>query len=109
MPLLYIYLSLVSNTFGKQHKNFNSGAGGRIRTRDPRITSAVLYQLSYSSRLSIVRLFILCVNNLFSNLACPEGFEPPTHSLEGCCSNPTELRADYLFSYIILLKIYLST
>lgn len=24
------------------------GAGGRIRTRDPRITSAVLYQLSYT-------------------------------------------------------------
>ena len=20
------------------------------------------------------------------NLACPEGIEPPTHSLEGCCS-----------------------
>ncbi len=30
-------------------------------------------------------------------LACfvmviPLGFEPKTHSLEGCCSNPTELR-----------------
>ena len=22
----------------------------------------------------------------------PLGFEPKTHSLEGCCSNPTELR-----------------
>ena len=21
-----------------------------------------------------------------SKLACPEGIEPPTHSLEGCCS-----------------------
>ena len=29
-------------------------------------------------------------------LASPEGFEPPTHSLEGCCSDPAELRADEL-------------
>ena len=27
-------------------------------------------------------------------MACPKGLEPPTHSLEGCCSNPTELRTD---------------
>ena len=27
-------------------------------------------------------------------LACPEGLEPPTHSLEGCCSNPAELRRE---------------
>ena len=26
------------------------------------------------------------------NLVIPLGFEPKTHSLEGCCSNPTELR-----------------
>src|SRR5438093_1377495 len=25
-------------------------------------------------------------------LASPAGFEPATHSLEGCCSSPTELR-----------------
>ena len=25
------------------------------------------------------------------NLVIPLGFEPKTHSLEGCCSNPTEL------------------
>ena len=30
----------------------------------------------------------------WARLACPEGLEPPTHSLEGCCSNPAELRAD---------------
>ena len=28
----------------------------------------------------------------------PLGFEPKTHSLEGCCSNPTELRNHYLNS-----------
>ena len=26
------------------------------------------------------------------NYVIPLGFEPKTHSLEGCCSNPTELR-----------------
>jgi hypothetical protein len=26
------------------------------------------------------------------SLACPEGLEPPTQSLEGSCSNPAELR-----------------
>ena len=26
----------------------------------------------------------------------PLGFEPKTHSLEGCCSNPTELRNPYI-------------
>ena len=25
-------------------------------------------------------------------IVIPLGFEPKTHSLEGCCSNPTELR-----------------
>ena len=24
--------------------------------------------------------------NVIETLACPEGIEPPTHSLEGCCS-----------------------
>ena len=29
-----------------------------------------------------------------SRLACPVGLEPTTYSLEGCCSNPAELRAE---------------
>ena len=29
-----------------------------------------------------------------AELACPVGLEPTTYSLEGCCSNPTELRAE---------------
>ena len=29
---------------------------------------------------------------LHSIRVIPLGFEPKTHSLEGCCSNPTELR-----------------
>lgn len=28
----------------------------------------------------------------FCLFVIPLGFEPKTHSLEGCCSNPTELR-----------------
>ncbi len=31
-------------------------------------------------------------NPLFTWFVIPLGFEPKTHSLEGCCSNPTELR-----------------
>lgn len=26
------------------------------------------------------------MHGLWKRLACPEGIEPPTHSLEGCCS-----------------------
>ncbi len=42
------------------------------------------------------------------NLACPEGFEPPTHSLEGCCS----IRLSYgqielLLLLLLLLQILL--
>ena len=29
---------------------------------------------------------------ILKSLVIPLGFEPKTHSLEGCCSNPTELR-----------------
>lgn len=28
----------------------------------------------------------LPANGMLCQLACPEGIEPPTHSLEGCCS-----------------------
>ena len=31
------------------------------------------------------------------SLACPEGLEPPTQSLEGSCSNPAELRTVNLY------------
>ena len=36
-----------------------------------------------------IRLFHHSLN-IF--IVIPLGFEPKTHSLEGCCSNPTELR-----------------
>ena len=32
---------------------------------------------------------------LLAGEVIPLGFEPKTHSLEGCCSNPTELRNPY--------------
>ena len=41
----------------------------------------------------IVMLIILF--NLLIIKVIPLGFEPKTHSLEGCCSNPTELRNLY--------------
>ena len=40
---------------------------------------------------------ILLVTRMGS-IVIPLGFEPKTHSLEGCCSNPTELRNHYLNS-----------
>ena len=47
-------------------------------------------------------------------IVIPLGFEPKTHSLEGCCSNPTELRNQkrvqryiiFLIWQIILLKYF---
>ena len=32
------------------------------------------------------------MTDVHNKMAIPAGFEPATHSLEGCCSNPTELR-----------------
>ena len=36
---------------------------------------------------------------LFVLTVIPLGFEPKTHSLEGCCSNPTELRNHFSKSF----------
>lgn len=35
----------------------------------------------------------------FAYFVIPLGFEPKTHSLEGCCSNPTELRNHFSKSF----------
>ena len=40
---------------------------------------------------SSLKLFCFALTLVESNVI-PLGFEPKTHSLEGCCSNPTELR-----------------
>ena len=42
----------------------------------------------------LVKKLLAIQSNLkqFCLLVIPLGFEPKTHSLEGCCSNPTELR-----------------
>ena len=42
---------------------------------------------------TIVLSRYFCTNKFhFAFKVIPLGFEPKTHSLEGCCSNPTELR-----------------
>ena len=41
------------------------------------------------------------------NLACPEGFEPPTHSLEGCCSIRLSYGQIELPLLLLLLQILL--
>ena len=35
----------------------------------------------------------------------PLGFEPKTHSLEGCCSNPTELRNHHCYFVLAIAKV----
>ena len=36
--------------------------------------------------------YFVQISFIFPIIVIPLGFEPKTHSLEGCCSNPTELR-----------------
>ena len=38
----------------------------------------------------------------------PLGFEPKTHSLEGCCSNPTELRNHPFWCAKVILLLQLT-
>ncbi len=40
---------------------------------------------------------LLVLPNILTINVIPLGFEPKTHSLEGCCSNPTELRNHPIF------------
>ena len=47
-----------------------NGAVDETRTRDLHLGKVALYQLSHTHHI----------------LACLEGFEPPTHGLEGRCS-----------------------
>ena len=57
-----------------------------IRTHDNQNHNLGLYQLSYGHHENFLprkRTFRTCVP---CRLACREGIEPPTHSLEGCCS-----------------------
>jgi hypothetical protein len=72
---------------------FGSGATGRIRTGDPRIFSAMLYQLSYRGwmdcRLQIADVRLredASIDNLQSTIGHPnlvgdDGLEPPTTSV----------------------------
>ena len=68
------------------------GRGSRIRTYDLLVPN----QAPYQTRPHPVNLGLSLRRSHSLILACPEGFEPPTRSLEGCCSNPAELRADTL-------------
>ena len=40
-------------------------------------------------------------------IVIPLGFEPKTHSLEGCCSNPTELRNQHRYFSLASAKVIL--
>ena len=56
--------------------------------------------LDYKRLTSVFFLDKILFLALFDNdLVIPLGFEPKTHSLEGCCSNPTELRNHFSKSF----------
>ncbi|MDF3055126.1 MAG: uncharacterized protein K0Q74_1033 [Gammaproteobacteria bacterium] len=63
-----------------RRKGVNDGA----RTHDNRNHNPGLYQLSYAHHVPMFLLKIALL--LLPFLACPEGLEPPTLSLEGLCS-----------------------
>ena len=44
---------------------------------------------------------------LIHSFVIPLGFEPKTHSLEGCCSNPTELRNQHCHFSLASAKVIL--
>ena len=62
----------------------------------------------------LVKKLLAIQSNLkqFCLLVIPLGFEPKTHSLEGCCSNPTELRDLQIVckgtNKILTLQIFMS-
>ncbi len=56
--------------------------------------------------LSFVRGFKRLRQALADVLVIPLGLEPRTHSLEGCCSNPTELRNPYICKLRAKLRFF---
>ena len=45
----------------------------------------------------VLSRYFVQISFILPIIVIPLGFEPKTHSLEGCCSNPTELRNHTLF------------
>ena len=62
----------------------------------------------------VLSRYFVQISFILPIIVIPLGFEPKTHSLEGCCSNPTELRNQkrvqryiiFLIWQIILLKYF---
>ena len=52
----------------------------------------ILFWGCFVRNLNITQIGICYDAYLLADFVIPLGFEPKTHSLEGCCSNPTELR-----------------
>ena len=86
-------------------KNFLVGVQGfEPWTKEPKSSVLPLHHTPIYKRTCLVfirqiykiifNLQIFC--NIFLLFVLPTGFEPVTHSLEGCCSNPTELREHYI-------------
>src|SRR5690606_31743366 len=64
----------------------SDGVADGARTHDNRNHNPGLYQLSYSHHWCKSRAAPAKKKDYSSNLACPEGIEPPTLGLEGRCS-----------------------
>ena len=69
--------SEVHGSIQLSYKRLISGVTNGARTRDTRIHKPVLYQLNYDHHMFFHFNF---------KMACPKGFEPLTHALEGRCS-----------------------
>ena len=93
MLFLYFFLHLQKKKwFLKQHINFTSkGIYGKMEHPDADFNNQkVIFEGMYWNKKNgdLDKLPV----SASLNLVIPLGFEPKTHSLEGCCSNPTELR-----------------
>ena len=49
----------------------------------------------------VLSRYFVQISFILPIIVIPLGFEPKTHSLEGCCSNPTELRNQHFKSQAV--------
>ena len=54
----------------------------------------------------VLSRYFVQISFILPIIVIPLGFEPKTHSLEGCCSNPTELRNQKRMQRYIIFLIW---
>ena len=55
----------------------------------------------------VLSRYFVQISFILPIIVIPLGFEPKTHSLEGCCSNPTELRNQHCHFSLASAKVIL--